>query len=99
MPVDRARRGADAPLELVADHARASADVALVDFDRCRRQCGLDVDRRHALRLDVVEKPVVGLADDRQRPGVVVGGARCDRVADDADAEGVGDSDRRGQQA
>ncbi len=96
------RRGADAALEAVADHAGAAADVALGHGPVGRGgQGGLDVVGLHMEAVDVAEQPVVGLPHHRQRPvdaltaGGHLGGDQ--RVADDAGAVGVGDPDRGGQ--
>jgi hypothetical protein len=99
---DHARGGADAALELVADHAGAAADVALRDraargsVERRIHVCGLDVKA-----VDVVEMAVPGLGDDRQRPPVAgrVGGALAHApgdhgVAHHADAVRVGQEHR-----
>src|SRR5262245_58889202 len=51
------------------------------------------------LAADVVEEPVERLADDGQRPRIVIGRTRSDRTADNADAERVCDPDRRRQQS
>jgi hypothetical protein len=84
--------------KLVADHSGAAADVAFRDVSRCGGECGVDVRGGHTLRTDVVEEAVERLADDGQRPGVLVGRPRGDRIAHDTDAEGVRDADRRRQQ-
>ena len=100
-----ARGGADAALELVADHPGAAADAALGDrAARGRVERGEDVLRPDVQAVDVVQPAVVGLGDDRQAPGRLVGRVAArdvvgdQRVADDADAVGVGDRDRRRQQ-
>ena len=97
------RRRADAALELVADHARPAADVALGDRPVGRRRerrvqvLGVDVEA-----VDVVERAVVRLADHRQRPDRVahaVGprGRLDQRVAHHPDAVRVRDADRPAQ--
>jgi hypothetical protein len=63
---DTTRRRPCAAFELVADHSRAAADVALYGcavaraLDRCK-----DVLDLHVLAIDVVEPPVVGLRHHR----------------------------------
>ena len=57
----------DAALELVADHARAAAHVALGDGTCCRGiECREYVLRVDVLAIHVAEPPVVRLAHDRQ---------------------------------
>ena len=53
----------------MADHSGAAADVALGDRTvGRRRQRGVHVLGADVEAVDVVERAVVGLADDRQRP-------------------------------
>ena len=98
-------RGADAALEAVADHARAAADVALPDRSRRGRVDRLDhVLGAHVHAVDVVQGPVPGLPHHRQAPGLLGAGpagqpGRDQGVAHHPDAVGVGDRDRRGEQA
>src|SRR3954451_1867056 len=90
----------DAALELVADHPRPPADIALRDGSgRCRGQCRTKVLGPDMEAVDVVEETVVGLAHDRKRPMVRPGIGTLDRngherVADDPDAVRVGDRHR-----
>ena len=67
--------------------AAASADV--------------DVFGSHVVAVDVVEQPVVGLADDGQRPVEALAAGldlrSYQRVANDAETVGVGEPDRRGE--
>ena len=95
-----ARRRSDPTFESVTDHPRSATDVSFGDRAG-RRVCqrALSVLCRDVLTLRVVQESVVRLADDGQRPPVVVCAFRRDRVTDDADAERVRDSDRRRQQA
>ncbi len=99
--LDHARCGPRASLEVVADHPGAAADVALGDravrrrVERREEVLGPDV---HA--VDVVQRAVVGLPDDREaperRPSLAAPHLVGDeRVADDADAVRVRDRDRR----
>ena len=82
----------------MADHARAAADVPFGDNAAAGvSQGGARVLCRDVLTLGVVEEAVVGLADDGQRPRVVVRTLGGDRVADDTDAERIRDADRRRQ--
>jgi hypothetical protein len=82
--VDDPRRRPDPALELVADHPRPAADVALDDRPARRRRHRLvDVIHRHVEAVDVVEQPVPRLAGDRQRPERRPERQLPDRVADD----------------
>src|SRR5215207_8900727 len=96
--------GADAPLEAMADHARAPADVALRDRSRAGGLDRLDhVLRPHVHAVDVVQGPVPGLPHHRQAPGLLARRpagqpGRDQGVAHDPDAVGVGDRDRRGEE-
>jgi hypothetical protein len=60
-----AGRGPNAGFELMTDHAGAAADVPFRNVGRRRCERRAHMLRRDALRADVVEKPVKGLADDR----------------------------------
>src|SRR5437660_2096639 len=63
--VEHARRGADAALELVADHPRAPADIALFDRTEVSRIERVErVFRFHMESIDVVEVAVPRLGDD-----------------------------------
>ncbi len=97
---DDAGRGADAALELVADHAGPTPDPTLGD-----RAAGRSVDRgvemvgQHVETVDVIEQAVVRLADHGQGPEVGVRPVRPhgvgeEGVVDDADGMGVRDRDR-----
>ena len=100
--VDTPRRSADAALELVADHARAAADIALGHRAALRTvQRAIDVLCAHVKAVDVVQFAVPGLGDDRRRPPVTgrVGRTSANppgdhRVVHDADAVRVGEHDR-----
>src|SRR5262245_6758690 len=97
-------RGPDAALELMADHARPAADVALRDVPAARpRERRRDVLRPHVAAGDVVQLAVVGLAGNGQAPvrrcGVVSRRSRRDeRVADLADVVRVRYPDCAGEQ-
>ena len=101
--VRHARRSAGAALELVADHARAAADIALGDRSRDRavqrgeRMFGSDREARR-----IAEPAVIGLRHDRQQPGhrhLVAHGECADRIAHHADRVCVGYADGRRQQS
>src|SRR5471032_694355 len=63
------RRGADATLEFVTDHAAAAADITLGDRTTDRRAQGLgDVFGLHMKAVDVVEQAVESLQHDRHVP-------------------------------
>ena len=98
-----ARCGADAALELVADHARAATDIALGDRPRDRAiERGEGVLRRDREARRIAEPAVIGFGHDRQQPRhrhLLAHRVGADRVAHDADRMRVGDADRRGQQA
>ncbi len=91
--------GADAALELVADHPGPATDVALRHRSGgSRRERGVDVLGAHVEPVDVVEGAVVGLTGDGERPDGVAHVVRpCRRldqgVVHDTDAVGVGDAD------
>ena len=56
------RRRSDSAFEAVANHARAGADVALIDGTICRAfDRTYDVFGPNVLTVDVVEQSVVGL--------------------------------------
>lgn len=104
---DDARRGADAALELVADHAGAAADAAFRDRARTRGGERLrDVPDAHVLPPDVVQESVERLHHDRHAPVHVLALARAalralggdERIAHDADVVRVRIGDRRRQQ-
>ena len=102
---DPSRRGPDAALEVVADHAGAAPDGPFSDRASGRggvrrpRVGGGDVEA-----VDVVEGAVPGLGHDRERPGLDAVGQLLDLegdecVADHAHAVGVGDRHGGVQQA
>jgi hypothetical protein len=94
---DDARRGSDSAFELVADHAGAASHVAFGDGARGRgRERVLEVFGAHVHAAYVVQRPVPRLAHHRESGGEA-GGRK--RVSHDADAVGVGDRDRRREQA
>ena len=79
---DDPRRRPDPALELVADHPRPATDVALGDGSAGRRgQRRAQVLAAHVEAVDVVEQPVVRLADDRQRPVLARASARSTETA------------------
>lgn len=94
-------RGADAALEAVADHPGAAAHRPF----RHRPGSGARIGRAHVRggdvpAVDVVEQPVPGLGDHRQRPGALPAPADLhldQRVAHDAHGERVRQADRRVQ--
>src|SRR5258708_17455464 len=69
--VELARSRADSSLESIADHSRATADVAFLDGAGC---CGIygvqSVLRLHVESVDVIEPAVPRFRDDRQLPPV-----------------------------
>ena len=97
--VQFARRGSRAALESVADHPGAAADVSLGDAS-ARRALDRrdDMFRLHVKSVDVVQRAVPRLGDDRQRPRLeesqMLGGPLDRRVAHDADAMRIGDEYR-----
>ena len=96
------RRRADPSLELVADHARAAADVPFLHGPRPGTGQGReDVLRLHVKAVDVIQVTVPRLGDDRQRPQTCGGpdSSLFDLVGDHgiahhADAVRVRDHDR-----
>jgi hypothetical protein len=101
---DDPRGSADPALEPVAHHPGAAADPALRHRAGARRgQRGMDVLGAHVHPVDVAQVAVVGLADDRQVPALLVRrdrgrGSGDQRVADDADGVGVREPDDGGQE-
>jgi hypothetical protein len=102
---DEPRCRPDPALELVADHPRPAAHGSLRDraarrpVERRIEVLGADVEA-----IDVVQDAVVGLADDRQGPELVVhrvGAHRVDqqRIVNDPDRMRVRDRDRARQEA
>jgi hypothetical protein len=88
----------------VTDHSGAAADVAFGDRAAADRavECSERVLLRQCEALDIAQPAVIGLGDDRQMEGL--GSAIANRngrngVADNADLIGVGDPDRRAEQA
>ena len=105
LPRQRPGGRPDAALELVADHAGPTADVAFGDgpvggrLQRRPQVLGPDV-----LAVDVVEHPVPRLADHGQAPPELPPPPAADvgrdqGVADHAHAVRVGDGDRGGEHA
>ena len=97
------RRRADPALELVADHAGPAADVAFGHGTAPRA-----VERRervllrHVKAVDVVERAIPRLGDDRERPVEFESLAHepfDHGIADDADAVRVGDHHGPGKKA
>jgi len=88
----------------VADHAGAAADIAFGDGAAADRavEGGKRVLLRQREGLDVAQPAIVRLGDDRQMKGLgsaVANRNGRDGVTDDADLIGVGDADRRTEQA
>ena len=100
---DHPARGADPALELVADHARAAADIALghrAAAGGVQRGMGHGLGDRKGLGIG--EPAVMGLGHDRQMPGRLdaeLDGIAADGIAHGADAMGAGDADGAGEQA
>ncbi|MNL10457.1 hypothetical protein D3C87_1312560 [compost metagenome] len=103
--VQSPRGGADAALELMADHAAATADIAL----RHRAAPGTahsfgDVLGFHMKAVDVVEQAVIRFQHHRHVPvepavsGLLLAVHGDQRIAHHAQAVGVGEGNRAGQQ-
>src|SRR5262249_20938115 len=99
--LDNDPRGrAGAALELVANHAGTTANIAFGDWPVANRR----IERRKGMlrcqwkALDVTKPSVIGLGDDREVEllwSVVARGKRAYRVAHNADLIRVRDADRR----
>jgi hypothetical protein len=88
----------------VADHAGAAANVAFGDGTAADRvvERGKGVLLGQRVSLDIAQPAIVCLGDDRQVKGLgsaVANRNGRDGIADDSDLIGVGDADRRAEQA